>query len=189
MNTLQMNAEQSLTPSDFASTSSSGKPSPEAPAVRPASLKDDQPPAKPSWSGKLAPLASARHLIVLLIGVGATLAWQTYGDAARHIAPPPVFSLDQQQFNAISLHLDAMQQSADGLATSIASNQERTMHSIDQLAAGQEQMIRQIAKFQALDQFVLVKKPAPPPRPAPVLARKPVPRQQARTALTPARNP
>lgn len=190
MNTMQRNTVQGPTQPDFMSASLLGKPSVEAPAVPPANLRHDQLPAKSSWLGNLATLAFARHLIVLFIGVAATLVWQTYGDAARHTGASPVFSLDQQQFNAISLHLDAMRQSIDGLVTGIADNEERIMHSVDLLTAGHEQMRREIAKFQALDQFVLFKGPDSPPRPAPVPVRKPVLRQsQARTVLTPARNP
>jgi len=201
MNAMQMNTEQSPTPPDFVSASLLGKPSADAPAVRPANRKNDRPPAKSSRLGKL-PLAFARHLIVLLVGVGATLAWQTYGDAARHMIASTVFSSDQRQPNTMALDLEAMRQSIDGLATSIATHQEqvmrsindqeRIMRSVDQLKADQEQMTREIAKFQALDQFVLFKSPdpAPPPRPAPFPMPKPVLRQsQARTALTPAKNP
>jgi hypothetical protein len=194
-----MNTVQSTTQPDFVSASLLGKPSAEAPAVRPANLKNDQLPAKSSWLGKLAPLVLTRHLIVLFVGVAATLAWQTYGDAVRHMIASAVFSLDQQQFSANDLN--AMRQSIDRLAAGIATNQEqvmrsiaddqqRMMRSLDQLTAGQEQTTREIAKFQALDQFVLFRNPDPPLPLAPVPVPKPVLRQsQARTALTPAKNP
>jgi hypothetical protein len=87
------------------------KPSTEPPAPQPANRKDDQLPIKSSWRGKLTQFAFARHLVVLLIGVAATLAWQTYGDAARHMIASAALSLDPQQFDAISNDLGAMQQS------------------------------------------------------------------------------
>ena len=197
MNTVQTNTAQSTTQPDVVSASLLGKPSAEAPAVSPANLKNDRLPAKSSWRSKLAPLALTRHLIVLFVGVAATLAWQTYGDAARHMIASAVFSLDQQQFNAISTDLNAMRQSIDGLATnqeqamrSIADDQQRMMRSLDQLTAGQEQVTREMAKFQALDQFILFRSPDPPLPLAPVPVPKPAVRQsQARSALTPAKNP
>jgi hypothetical protein len=122
------------------------------------------------------------------------------------------FSLDQQLLKTISVDLDAMRQSIEGLATSIADNQEkatrsivdnqekairgiadnqeRIMRSIDQVIAGQEQMTREIAKLQALDQFAPYKSSDPPSQPAPAPAPKPVLRPtQAPTALAPARSP
>src|SRR6266699_2466407 len=115
----------------------------------------------------------------------ATLAWLSYGDAAREmiassspqlgwlapqaapvaqtapnmIAPaaPTAPSPDRQQLNAMSLSLAALRQS------------------VDQLAAGQEQMTRDITKLRAAEQDILDKITAPPPRPAAAPARKPVP--------------
>jgi len=46
--------------------------------------------------------------------------------------------------------------------------------SIDQLAAGQEQMTCEITKLQAVEQYVLYKNSEPPPRPAPAPVPKPV---------------
>jgi hypothetical protein len=198
MNTTQMTTMQSATQPDDASVSMLAKSSSDTPAVRRAELNNDQVPFKSSpWRV----LAFARYVILLLIGVAGTLAWQTYGDSARRVISSVVFSPDQQQFNSTSLDLNAVRQGIDDLATSIASNQEQIMHSIastqerimrnvDQLTAGQEQMTRDIAKLQAVDQFVLYKSsgpateltPAPVPKPAPRSSQKPV-------ALTPAKNP
>jgi hypothetical protein len=167
------------------------KPSVEAAAGHPAKVKNDQLPTSRLSLGKRAPLALARHLIVFLVGVAATLAWQTYGDAARHLIVPAASAPDQQQLNAMSLDLDAVRRSIDGLAisigtsiaTSIATSQEQTTHSIDQLTASLEQMTHEIAKLQAVEQYVLYKNSDPPPRPAPAQVPKPVPRPaQAPTA-------
>jgi len=79
-------------------------------------------------------------MIVFSVGIAATLAWQTYGDAARQLIAPAASIPDQQQLNAISLDLDAVRRSIDGLAiaigTSIATSQEQITRSVDQLAAG-----------------------------------------------------
>jgi len=63
----------------------------------------------------------------------------------------------------MSLGLLAVQRSMDQLAA--------------QVAAGQQQMAGDIAKLQAADQEILnkISPSAPPPRPAAVPARKPVP--------------
>jgi len=141
----------------------------EAPAVRAADLKNDRfPSGRPSF-GKRALLTLARFLITFCIGVGATLAWQSYGDEAREmiansypqlgwLAPRPAPTAQNapdaialaapaapspdQQLNAMSL--DAVRQSVDRIATS----QEQITRSIDRIAPGvvasQEQMARSI---------------------------------------------
>jgi hypothetical protein len=67
------------------------------------------------------------------------LAWQAYGDAARRLIAPAASTSDQQQLNAMPLDLDAVRRSIDGLAisigASIATSQEQTTRSIDQLTA------------------------------------------------------
>jgi hypothetical protein len=79
------------------------------------------------------------------------------------IAPtaPAAPSPDQQQLNAMSLGLAAVRQS------------------VDQLAAGQEQMTRDITKLQTVAQGILDKISAPSLRPAGATARKPAPASQA----------
>jgi hypothetical protein len=140
----------------------------------------NQLPSKRLSFGKRALRALARFLIAFCIGIGATLAWQSYGDGAREmiagsspqlgwLAPeakpaqtrpnmtaPAAPSADQQQLNALSLGLAAMRQS------------------IDQLAAGQLQMTQEITKLRAAQQESLDQISVPSSRPA-VPARKPVP--------------
>jgi hypothetical protein len=145
------------------------------------SENDNFPSIRPS-RGKRAWRALARFLITFCIGVAATLAWQSYGDAAREVianssaqlswlapqiapaqTPPPnkiaptTPSPDQQQLNAMSLGLVAMRQS------------------VDQLAAAQARMTDEITKLRAAQQEVVDKISVPPPRPAAAPAHKPVP--------------
>ena len=120
-----------------------------------------------------------RYLVAILIGVAATLAWQSYGDSAREmiagsspqlswLAPPaaPVAeapaapSPDQEELKEIWLSLAGVRQRVDQIAA--------------QLAAGQEQVTRDINNLQAVEQDILDKISAPPPRPA-APARKSVP--------------
>jgi len=123
-------------------------------------------------------------LITLCIGVAATLAWQSYGDAAREmiansypqlgwLAPPAAVaqtgpdtivpttsSPDPQEIKAISVDLAALRQRVDQLAA--------------QLAASQQQMARDFAtKLQAAEQDILDKISAPPLQPAAAPVRKP----------------
>jgi hypothetical protein len=139
---------------------------------------DDQLPSERLPLGKPASRVFGRFLIAFCIGVAATLAWQSYGDTAREMiansspqlswlaapvaeasaAPSP----EKEQFKAISFGLADVRQRVDEIAA--------------QLAAGQEQMTRDVAnKLQAVEQDILDKISAPPPRPAAAPARKSVP--------------
>jgi flagellar hook-basal body complex protein FliE len=125
-----------------------------------------------------------RLLITFCIGVVVTLAWQSYGDAAREmiansypqlswLAPqaavaqtapdaiaPTTSSLDPQQLKEMSADLAAVRQKVDQLAA--------------QVAAGQDQMARDFAaKLQAAEQDIVATISVPPPQPA--TARKPAP--------------
>jgi hypothetical protein len=127
-----------------------------------------------------------RLLIAFGVGIAATLAWQSYGDAAREtiassypqlgwLAPQAAAaqaapatieaataSLDQQEIKAMSLNLAAVRQRVDQLAA--------------QVAAGQDQITRDFtAKLHAAEQDILDKISAPAPQPAAAFARKPVP--------------
>jgi hypothetical protein len=100
-------------------------------------------------------------LITFCIGVAATLGWQSYGDAAREmiassypqlgwVAPRPTSAPpDQQQLNAMSP--DALRQSIDRIAISVAASQEQMTRSIDGIApsivAIREEMTRSIDRI------------------------------------------
>jgi len=151
---------------------------------RRADLKTDQIPSKRPSVFKRASRAFAPLLITFCIGVAATLAWQSYGDAARKmiansspqlswLAPqdapaqtprnmvaPAAPSADQQQLNATSLGLAAMRQSLDQLAAQIAAAQEQMRNEITKL-----QTELQTAQQQILDKISKV----PPPRPGAAL--------------------
>src|SRR5713101_1427770 len=122
-------------------------------------------------------------LITFCIGVAATLAWQSYGDAAREmianaypqfgwlapqgepvtqnapdaiaLAVPAVPSFDQQQLDAISIDLEAMRQGIDRIAPGIVASQEQMAHSIDRIAATQEQMARTVDRLTASQEQVM----------------------------------
>lgn len=123
-----------------------------------------------------------RVLIAFCAGVAATLAWQSYGDAARQIVATSYPQLgwlaprltgtpspDQQRLNAMSFDLDAMRQNVDRIATT----QEQTTRSVDRLTAGQERMAREITELQAIEEQILQKNSEPPLRQGPAQAPKP----------------
>ena len=155
------------------------EPSDEPPPVRPTTLENDQSQnnTQPSLR-KRASRAFSRFLITFCIGGASTLAWQSYGDAARAmiansypqlgwLAPQaePVAqnvpetialvapSFDQQQLNAMSLDLDAVRQSIDRIATSMSAIQEQMSRGADRIAnsivANQEQMTRSVDRIAA----------------------------------------
>jgi hypothetical protein len=179
-----------------------------------ADLKNDQfPSGRPSLQRR-SQRALTRFLITFCIGVAATLAWQSYGDAARDIiassypqlswsAPRPAptaqnasdviaptasaaASPDQPQLSAMSLDVDAVRQSLD----EIGASQEEMARSINRLTTGQEQMTHEITKLQEIAQYALYKNSEPSVQPATPPGRKPVPRpSQGPPVLTPARSP
>src|SRR5258706_4821876 len=147
-----MSAMSSPTQSESSADSMPASPSVEAPAVRAADLKKDQFPNGRSSLGKRVLLALVRFLIMFCIGVAATLAWQSYGDAAREriassypqlgwlalqaapiarsapdtigLAAQAAPSPHQQRLNAMSLALDAVRQSIDPVGNNKATRQE-----------------------------------------------------------------
>ena len=153
-------------------------------------------PDRPSL-GRRASRALTRFLIIFSIGGGATLVWQSYGDAARVmlansspqlgwlapvtipfaqttpdvVAPPTAettASPDLQQFAAA---LASLRQSVDQLAA--------------QVAAGQRQVADDIAKLQADEQKILRKVSAAPPRADTAPAHKPTPPTAPPSSSTP----
>ena len=117
--------------------------------------------------GKRMFRTSARFLIAVLIGVGATLAWQSYRGEAREMvrawAPSlswllPVSTTETvaatatlvQELKPISLDLALVRHTLQQLAT----NQDQLAAKQDQLAASQEQMARNIATLQEIEQGV-----------------------------------
>jgi len=149
-------------------------------SINPADLKYDRSQSQRQGLGRRVSVALNRLLITFYICVAATLAWLSYGDAAREaiassfprlgwlawraapvgqmtpdtVVPSP-FSPDQQQ--AMSLNLDAVWQRIDQLSAS----QEQMAHSIEQLTASREQLIREISELRAVEQYILYKNSEP----------------------------
>ena len=147
-----------------------------------------------------------RALFTLGLGVGGTLAWQSYGDTAREmiadaspqlswLAPPAVAAVPAAAETDASASAAAApaapasdQQQLNATSLGLAAVRQSIDQLAAQFAAGQQQMANQIARLQSADQDILQKIAAPPqiaappPRPAAPPARKPV-------ALTPPPSP
>jgi len=154
-------------------------------AIDPADLRNDRPEGE--GLGKRASLALALFLVEFCIGVAATLAWLSYGDAAGEtiarsfprldwlarrtapakqsppdtIAPAPsdAPSFGQHQLVAMSLDLDAVRQGID----KITAGQEQMARTVDRLTAGQEQLTREIAMLHAIEQYIVYRNSESPP--------------------------
>jgi len=184
--------------------------------LHPADLKNNRFPSdRPSLS-KRAARALARFLIAVFIGVAATLAWQSYGEAAKQMlarrapqlgwllslattnSPPhPEIVAEQPSLPAVQASEPDAPQAApvaqaapDMIAPTapaapspdlqqleaMARDLAAVRQSVDQLAAGQEQMARDIARLQAAEKNIRHSTSAPPPsKPAAAPARKPMP--------------
>lgn len=146
-----------------------------------ASLHSLAPPRRPSIGRRMF-RAVTRFAIVVLIGVGATLGWQAYGDMAKQMlaarAPEQAWLLS---------YLPATKPPAAVAATAanpalqlepLAANLEFVRRSVEQLALKQEQMARNIAALQAVDEDIRQKVsplPPAPAQPAAAIPPKPAP--------------
>jgi hypothetical protein len=121
-----------------------------------------------------------RFAIVLLLGIGATLGWQAYGDTGKQMfasyvpeyawllsylpgtkPPAPVAAAAAGSNPALQL---------EPLAANLAASIEYVRRSVEQLALKQEQMARNIAALQAVDEDIRQKISSPSPAAAAVPA-------------------
>ncbi len=171
-----MSSTLSRTQSEFSTRRWAAEPSIDAP-LHPADL-DLLSRKRPSFAKRTSRTLS-RLLVTFLVGVGATLGWQSYGDTTREIIAssspalawlaPQVASVgptalavpspDQEELKSVSFGLAEVRQRVDQIAA--------------QLAAGREQMTRDINRLQAVEQDILDKISAPAPAPAAAPVRRP----------------
>jgi len=145
---------------------------------RSSSLKHDQVAGDRPPLGRRIFRTVSQFLIVVLIGVGATLAWQSYGDAAREmvIARAPtlawLLSVSTTRSPAVAAtSLDPVQQLGP-----LASNLDVVRRSVEQLAAKQDQMAQNIATLQAVEEDIRQKMSYTPPSPSQQAASIPQPK-------------
>jgi hypothetical protein len=120
--------------------------------------------------------ALARFFVAVLIGVGATLGWQSYGDEATEMVRSGVPSIGWLLPNsniktfAPAITSAELQQQLKPMASDLAF----VRHSLEQLAANQDELARKqerigqnIVTLQAAEQQFIQKASSPPP-PKPV---------------------
>ena len=115
--------------------------------------------------------AFARYFIAVLVGVAATLGWQSYGDDAMEMVrardpwlgwllpvsttkpPAPVTSAEvQQQLKPMAVDIALLRRGVEQFAADL-----------DQLARKQEQLAQNIATMQAAEQQLILKVSSPAP--------------------------
>jgi hypothetical protein len=130
----------------------------------------------------------SRFLIAVFIGVGATLSWQSYGDAARRAIAARAPAL------AVLLPVPAATSPTsadpDQQLGMVASSLDGIRRSVEQLAAKQDQMVQNIALLRAVEDDIREKVSSAAPSPLEPSAPVPQPRpQQPRTQPSVSRIP
>jgi hypothetical protein len=148
--------------------------------------------------GSRRPRGFRRYLVAILIGVAATLAWQSYGESAKQIiatrAPDLGWSPEAKQMIATSVQwigwtpagpekqMSPVAQTAPtspaldpGRVQQITQNLAALRQTVEQLAGGQDQMARQIARLEAAFAGLTAKIPEPPAQLSVAPTRKPTP--------------
>jgi hypothetical protein len=135
---------------------------------RPSSHKNDQVASERPSVGRRIFRIPTRFFIAVLIGVGGTLAWQSYGDAAREMvaAQAPtlawLLSVSTTKTPAVAATFpDPVQQ-----LEPLASNLDVVRRSVEQLAAKQDQMSQNIATLRAVGEDIRQKMSSTPPSPS-----------------------
>jgi len=95
-----------------------------------------------------------RFSIAVLIGVGATLGWQSYGDEAKEmlVAQAPALGLLLSVSTTKSPVMAATSTDATRQLAPLASTLDAVRRSVEQLAAKQEQMAQNIAALRAVEE-------------------------------------
>jgi hypothetical protein len=137
-------------------------------------------PPRPSIGRRML-RAVTRFAIAVLIGVGATLGWQAYGDTAKQMlaAHAPELAWGLAYIPATQPVAAAAPANAPLQLEPLASSLDAVRRSVEQIALKQEQMARSIAAMQAVDEDIRQKVSTPPPAAAQpttaVAPPKPVP--------------
>jgi hypothetical protein len=123
-----------------------------------------------------------RFSIAVLIGVGATLGWQSYGDELREmlITQAPALGLLLPVPTTRSPVVAATYADPTRQLAPMASTLDAVRRSVEQLAAKQEQMAQNIAALRGAGEDIRQKMPSAPsalaPAPAPQAAAVPPPK-------------
>ena len=119
-----------------------------------------------------------RFSLAVLIGVGATLGWQSYGDAAKEmlVAQAPTLGFLLSVSTTKPPVMAATSTDATRQLAPLASTLDVVRRSVEQLAARQEQMAQNIAALRAVEEDARQKISSTPPAPAQQAASIPQPK-------------
>jgi hypothetical protein len=124
-----------------------------------ASIHSLPPPRRPSIGRRMF-RAVTRFVIVVLIGVGATLGWQAYGDMAKEMlaaqAPELAWVLAYMPATKPPVAVTAAASPALQLEP-LVSRLEFMRRSVEQLALKQEQLAQNVAAMRAADEDIRMK--------------------------------
>jgi hypothetical protein len=145
---------------------------------RSSSLKDDQVASDRPPVGRRIFRTLTRFSIAVLIGIGGTLAWQFYGDAAREmaVARAPTLAWLLSVSTTKSPAVAATSPDPVQLLEPLASNLDVVRRSVEQLAAKQDQMAQNIATLQAVEEDIRQKMSSTPASPSQQAAPIPQPK-------------
>jgi hypothetical protein len=137
-------------------------------STEPATRRRQVARSRPSFGRRMF-RSIARFSLAVLIGVAATLGWQSYGDVAGEVlvtrapalawlvsASTPKSPVEAAAFTGRMQQLEPL-----------ASNLDVVRRSVDQLAAKQDQMAQSIAALQVVEEDIRQKISFTPPPPAP----------------------
>jgi len=159
---------------------------------QPSNLKDGEVASdRPSIARRIL-RSLTRFSIAVLIGVGATLGWQSYGDIAKEmvIARAPTLAWLLSISTTKPPVVAATSPGPAQQLAPLAFNLDIVRRSVEQIAAKQEEMAQSIATLQAVEEDIRQKtsftppSPAPAPQAAPVLQQKP-PQLRAQPSAVP----
>jgi hypothetical protein len=157
-----------------------------------SSLRDDQLASNRPSVGRRILRTLTRFVIAVLIGVGATLGWQSYGDEARTIvvarAPTLSWLLSVSTTKSPAVTATSPDTATAQQLERSASNLDAVRRSVEQLAAKQDQMAQNIATLQAVEEDIRQKILSTPPsqQTAPITQSKPPqPRPQSSAVQSP----
>ena len=125
-----------------------------------------------------------RFSIAVLIGIGATLAWQSYGDAAKETVVARAPSLAWLLYVSTTKS-PAVATTSPGPAQQLeplASNLDVVRRSVEQLAAKQEQMAQNMATLQAVEEDIRQKMSSSPSQPAAPIPQQKPPQPRAQSS-------
>ena len=147
-------------------------------SYRRSGLNDDQIASDRPSIGRRAIGTLTRHSIAVLVGIGATLAWQSYGDEAKEMVVTRAPSLGWL-LSASKTNTSVASATSPVLGKQLAPlalNLDVVRRSLEQLAAKQDQMAQNIATLQGVQEDIRQKMSYTPPSPSQQAASIPQPK-------------